>query len=781
MEGSDSIDSTCNEYDAAMQAALVSLQTHRVHEAASQADDRKVSVTEAEARSLQRVSNHTAEAQMAQHAAQFLERNGTTANFEAWIALLHPENVQVDRRLLLPDSRHAAIWAEARRRAQCESAPDAPPTFAVTRLDDDACALWGAGPRPFGASSVEGEGLAHEAPLGEGETAETVTLWLDHPRQSMVGFGATMTESAAAVIMGSRWRDAILDDLFLPQAAGGAGLSCLRVPIGSCDFALAPPGAATHQDDEARPFDASRDDALLVPALRAARQRNPALKLIAAPWSAPRWMKSGGALVGGTLRPECVQAYCRYLLQWLLHFEARGLPIYALSVQNEPYHDAAKYPCMGLDVEQQVALVRCLVPLLRRNGIGTRVLAHDHNYAHAASAVRVLDGAAQLVDGSAWHAYDGDASALCHAQIQQAPIFVTEQTAHTHRPRDARWVGDAAWTYEQVLLRPVLHGACCGLQWNLALDDAFGPVLPGGPPCCRGVVEVPRGGGAHERSPEFYALAHLCHATQDPGCWHVTTCVERPHALAAAGFAHARQAHGSGDAGGDGGGGGGSGDGGSGDGGGGGEGGGWCGCVLHNKSDAPMRVTVRVATDAHASVLRVVALPPHAILSFAGAPVPPALGRPAACRAPRRAMAPARFDFPSSFYLRSCGHGTYLAAHGEHGGLVYASASEPPGTWERWTAVEASPRQFWLRSDHGTLVGANERGELTQLTHVNTLAALPLTVFVFGDGSISLMADRGVVHLPGRTLNGIGDWGLPRLKRTHIGAWEAFDVVQVRA
>ena len=84
----------------------------------------------------------------------------------------------------------------------------------------------------------------------------------------MVGFGATMTESAAAVIMGSRWRDAILDDLFLPQAAGGAGLSCLRVPIGSCDFGLSPPGAATHQDDEERPFDASRDDALLVPALR---------------------------------------------------------------------------------------------------------------------------------------------------------------------------------------------------------------------------------------------------------------------------------------------------------------------------------------------------------------------------------------------------------------------------------------------------------------------------------------------------------------------------------
>ena len=59
--GSESVDSTCNEYDAAMQAALVSLRTHRVVESA-EADDRKVSVTEAEARSLQRVSNHTAEA-----------------------------------------------------------------------------------------------------------------------------------------------------------------------------------------------------------------------------------------------------------------------------------------------------------------------------------------------------------------------------------------------------------------------------------------------------------------------------------------------------------------------------------------------------------------------------------------------------------------------------------------------------------------------------------------------------------------------------------------------
>merc|ERR1719259_1571038 len=123
-------------------------------------------------------------------------------------------------------------------------------------------------------------------------------------------------------------------------------------------------------------------------------------------------MKSSGRLRGGTLLEECVEQYCHYLLRFLLHYKHRGFAVAAITLQNEPYHGDADYPCMSLEPERQAAVARALVPLLRSNGLDTLVLGHDHNYSDLEGAVELLARAGDVLDGTAWHAYEGKPSAL---------------------------------------------------------------------------------------------------------------------------------------------------------------------------------------------------------------------------------------------------------------------------------------------------------------------------------------------------------------------------------
>lgn len=577
------------------------------------------------------------------------------------------------------------------------------------------------GPAPF-----------HSLAAGVMDGCRTIQVSL-HPCRAcqwMLGFGAAMTESSAQVVWSSPRRDEILDDLFLPAARSGAGLSCLRIPIGSCDFSLDP---ATHHDDARAEVSFTRDCLLLVPVLTAAKQRNPNLTLIGSPWSPPSWMKTTGVLNGGSLQMEYLHAYCHHLVKVLLFFQQRDLEFYGITLQNEPFHGSASYPSMQLSTQQQAQFAKALVPVLRCNGIKTRVIGHDHDYKYKGEVLELLRLAGNVLDGTAWHAYEGTPETLLHPAIRKHGIFVTEQTGHTQRPRDANFLADIRWALINVLLVPCLHNSRCGLQWNLVLDEVFCPVLPGGPTNCRGVLEVPRNGGQHERSPEFYALAHMAHATAGaPNCWRIlATTKYTGEDFLVAGFATQL---GSG-----------------------------CSCVFFN--DAADSVNVEVSSAD--VVVEAFHMPPHSIVSLSG------LGIPTCPPAPDvPVVAVSQFDLPKSpsrFALFCEEHGTYLAAHGKEN-MVYQSKSDSIGTWEEWYAIELHrAREFVLKScTHGTFIG-QEGGRLTQV--VSMFRAVPFVLFVDGD-DVAFYSDFGCIHMPVQE-------GVPVLKHTKVVGPERFLVIEV--
>eukprot|EP00928_Gymnodinium_smaydae_P021451 TRINITY_DN18369_c0_g1_i1.p1 TRINITY_DN18369_c0_g1~~TRINITY_DN18369_c0_g1_i1.p1 ORF type:complete len:661 (-),score=96.78 TRINITY_DN18369_c0_g1_i1:199-1941(-) len=549
----------------------------------------------------------------------------------------------------------------------------------------------------------------------------------------MLGFGAALTEASALLLNNSPSKGKILDDLFLPPEQGGAGITCLRIPIGSSDFAI---DAFTYQADSESDFDASREERLRLPILREIKARSPKIALIATPWSAPAWMKDSGRLEGGTLRDDMVDDYSRMLLETILFYEKKGMPLYAITVQNEPYFQTEGYPSMLLSAQQQGMLARTLVYLLRTNGLSTRVLGHDHNYDLAVNCQHMLRAAGGVLDGTAWHAYGGQPTALDAPAIQKAGgIYVTEQTGHTKRPQDADFHGDIDWMMKNVIMGPVLHGARCGLAWNIALDDEFGPHVPGGPTDCRGVVEI-RKDGSHARGPEYYGLMHLCHATTTPQgetSWRVSTASSDPNVVSAVGFISTNHT---------------------------------VSLVLQNSGDDDLKVAVKSSESDEVIVSFMI--PGKSLLSAHGYEHSLALNPHFPSDELRVPLC--TYSFPRAFGLRSVSHGTLLAAHGDEDDVIYQSDADEVGEWEMWTTEEVSERVFVLRSMHNTYIGRDDDHCLCQVRSREDAAHF--LVFVLRSGRICLNTDCGSLVIPSSSET-------PTVEMAYHSPDTALDVVEV--
>jgi glucosylceramidase len=91
--------------------------------------------------------------------------------------------------------------------------------------------------------------------------------------------------------------------------------------------------------------------------VRDALSLNPSLRVMASPWSAPGWMKTSGALIHGTLLPQFYGTFANYLTKYVDAMQAQGIPIYALTVQNEPHFDTPNYPGMLLGADARAQLI----------------------------------------------------------------------------------------------------------------------------------------------------------------------------------------------------------------------------------------------------------------------------------------------------------------------------------------------------------------------------------------------------------------------------------------
>jgi glucosylceramidase len=346
-------------------------------------------------------------------------------------------------------------------------------------------------------------------------TAGLATISVDDTAtyQEMVGFGAAITDAAAMNInrLPPDRREALLRELFDPDS--GIGLSFTRLTIGASDFSPRqyslddmPPG---QRDPRVARFSIEPNRVDVVPVVQRALAINPQLKIMASPWSAPGWMKTSGRLIGGTLWPNAYGPFAQYLLGYVEAYDSLGVPIYAITVQNEPHFEPTNYPGMRLDPSDRARFIReNLGPLFQRKRISTLILEWDHNWDDPDAPLRVLGDsvARRYIAGVAWHCYGGDVTAQTkvHDAYPAVDTYFTECSGGDWSPAFA---DNLVWNVRTLIIGATRNWARGVLLWNLALDELHGPYT-GGCGNCRGVVTINSLSGAVTRNVEYYALGH---------------------------------------------------------------------------------------------------------------------------------------------------------------------------------------------------------------------------------------------------------------------------------
>ena len=327
---------------------------------------------------------------------------------------------------------------------------------------------------------------------------KSLTITIDNTTryQSMEGFGPAITGSAAYNLlkMNASERDRLLREAFHPTE--GLGYNYVRISIGCSDFSLR---EYTWCDQEGLEFFAVHpdDSQYLFPVLREILAINPDLKIIAAPWTAPLWMKIDrysnkpyDKWAGGKLNPDYYDEYAQYLVMWVEEMELNGFKIESITPQNEPLHDGNSASTYMSWEQQRNFIKNHLGPAFEAAGLDTKIWIYDHNFdvTDFVKNIYADKEASKYVEGSAWHAYGGSSSAL--AQIYKADptksIYFTEQSIGTWCPN----FGDnLLWHIREVCLGTINNYCRAVVLWNFMLDAERGPNRPGGCTTCYGFVD----------------------------------------------------------------------------------------------------------------------------------------------------------------------------------------------------------------------------------------------------------------------------------------------------
>ena len=330
--------------------------------------------------------------------------------------------------------------------------------------------------------------------------------------QSMDGFGFTLTGGSAQLMMkklNAGDRSNLLRELFLATDKG-IGISYLRISMGSSDL----DDHVFSYDDGTADVSLSRfsidpDRANLIPVLQEILSLNPDIKIVASPWSAPAWMKSNNDVKGGSLNTGSYQVYADYFVHYIQQMASAGITIDAVTVQNEP-ENPGNTPSMVMTSAQQNDFVKnYLGPAFKTSTIKTKIIIFDHNCDHPDYPISILDDAVtkDYVDGSAFHLYLGDISALSnvHAAHPDKNLYFTEQW--TSGKGD--FAGDLRWHVKNLIVGAPRNWSRNVLEWNLAADENFNPHTPnGGCTECQGALTINSSSGAITRNVSYYIIAH---------------------------------------------------------------------------------------------------------------------------------------------------------------------------------------------------------------------------------------------------------------------------------
>jgi len=291
--------------------------------------------------------------------------------------------------------------------------------------------------------------------------------------------------------MSPRNQELVLDAYF--DEATGLGFKVGRLHIGSCDFSRGNWSCAEEPgDEELKSFSIERYDKSILPMIRRAQEiAGSQLLLMASPWSPPRWMKDTGEMLkGGKLLPQYRKAWAKHYVKFAKAFEAAGVPLWSMTVQNEPHASTPWENCLYTHDEERDFVRDFLGPALRESGLDVKLLVWDHNRDDMfvrAKTVYSDPEAEQFVWGVAYHWYGDPRYEMWPAregqvlydnvrrvhELRPDKHIVMSEACQEFGPRLGDWkVGER---YGEAIIRDLNNWLEAWIDWNLILDASGGP------------------------------------------------------------------------------------------------------------------------------------------------------------------------------------------------------------------------------------------------------------------------------------------------------------------
>jgi len=353
------------------------------------------------------------------------------------------------------------------------------------------------------------------------------TIFLDDAKtfQTIVGIGGAITDASAEVfakLPPDKQRE-LIAAYFDPKA--GIGYSLIRTNIHSCDFSSASYTYVAENDKALATFNIAPDLEHRIPMIKQAMTKSGSvgMTIYASPWSPPAWMKTNGNMLnGGELKPEFADAWANYYIKFIEAYEKQGIPIFGITVQNEPAAVQRWESCIYTAEQERDFVKNHLGPALVKAGMlnvndlnavaSKKLIVWDHNRDIMYERAKVVledPAAAKYIWGVGFHWYVGDHFEnvrLVQDRFPDTHLIFTEGCVESFNPAKVSEWG-AGERYGRSLFNDFNNGAVGWTDWNILLDEAGGPNHVGN--FCFAPVHADAKSGKLTFMNSFYYLGHF--------------------------------------------------------------------------------------------------------------------------------------------------------------------------------------------------------------------------------------------------------------------------------
>ena len=359
--------------------------------------------------------------------------------------------------------------------------------------------------------------------------------------QTFWGIGAAITDASAEVFdkLPESKQDEFLKAYYDTEV--GIGYTLARVPIHSCDFSSGSFTYVSDQDKELKTFSIDHDRQFRIPLIKKAIQAaGGKLPLYASPWSPPAFMKDNNDMLhGGTLLPEYYESWALYYTKFIKAYEKEGMPIWGITLQNEPMAVQRWESCIYTAAEERDFLKNHLGPVMEREGLGDkRIVVWDHNrdlITHRANVILEDPEASRYVWGIGFHWYEiwagGEYMYENLARVKESypdkKLLFTEGCVEGFDAEHyQRWSNGER--YGQSMINDFNQGTVGWTDWNILLDETGGPNHVGN--FCFAPIHADTQKGELIYTPSYYYIGHFSKFIR-PNAKRVSTVSSRSHLL----------------------------------------------------------------------------------------------------------------------------------------------------------------------------------------------------------------------------------------------------------